>query len=354
MALIVASVMPPTGRAAEKIYPGRTWQSKKPAEVGLNGKRLDALRDFLGGEGGVVRHGVMVYTWGDQAKRQDVASAVKPLYTHFLLQAIEEGKLAGLDELVVKRQPALGKINADLGHPDRKITFRHLATQTACYGLTEPPGKAFVYNDWQMALFFDTLFLKVYGATYENVDEKVLHARLTDPLGCQDNPTFLAFGSDRAGRYRTSVRDFARFGLLYLREGNWKGKQLVSKKHAKMAVATPLPASLPRAKGKAAEMCPGQRSIGSRRIPDNQCDHRGSYSFLWWTNGVDREGKRHWPDAPPDTYGAFGHGGVRAVVVLPKFDLVVSWNDTSIGKRKGNPENDAFKLLISALEKEKR
>ncbi len=93
-------------------------------------------------------------------------------------------------------------------------------------------------------------------------------------------------------------------------------------------------------------MVEGQRSIGSRNIPDNQCDHMGSYSFLWWTNGVDRDGRRHWPNAPHDAYGAFGHGGPRAMVVIPSLDVIVSWNDANIKSREA--ENEALRLLTEA------
>ena len=94
--------------------------------------------------------------------------------------------------------------------------------QTSGYGVAEAPGTAFDYNDWQMALLADTLFLEVYGTTWPAVDAESLLPRLTDPLGCQDDPTLLAFGAgDRPGRLAISVRDFARFGLLYLRRGRW-------------------------------------------------------------------------------------------------------------------------------------
>jgi hypothetical protein len=192
----------------------------------------------------------------------------------------------------IKWYHGLKDLNPGLGYKDRLITFRHLATQTSCYGVAEAPGTAFDYNDWQMALFWDTLFLKVYGVTAGNADDQVLHALLTRPLECEDNPTFRAFGKDdRAGRLAISVRDFARFGLLYLRNGEWGGRQLISPAHACMAVKIPLPNSIPRTKAEKAEMCPGQRTLGSRVIPDDQTDHLGSYSYLWWINGVDREGK---------------------------------------------------------------
>jgi len=332
----------------EFVYPGKEWKVKKPQEVALDVKKLKELSDYAGGFGCVVRHGYMVYSWGDAGKRNDVASAAKPVYAHLLFKAVEQGRIYSLDEKVNKCQPQLNQINKDLDYKDRDITWRHLANQTSCYGLTEKPGTAFAYNDWQMALFWDTLFQKVYGATYETVDANVLHPELTDLIGCQDNPTFMAFGvKDRPGRLAISPRDFARFGLLYLRQGKWKNKQLISRGHAIMAVSNPLPNSIPRTAGQEAELIPGQRSIGSMRIPDNQCDHLGSYSWLWWTNGLDREGKRHWPDAPVDTYGCFGHGGKRAMVVMPSLDLIVSWNDTKI--QASEMENHALKLLKDSV-----
>jgi hypothetical protein len=90
-------------------------------------------------------------------------------------------------------------------------------------------------------------------------------------------------------------------------------------------------------------MIAGQRSIGGG---NNQCDHLGSYSFTWWTNGVDRDGKRHWPDAPLNAYGAFGHGGIRAMVVLPGLGIVTSWNDSRIKSREA--EDEALRLLVEA------
>ncbi len=334
---------------AAQVYPGKEWAPRKPERVGLDAEKLKEMSDYAGGFGCVVRHGYMVYTWGDASRRKDVASAAKPLYAHFLFKALEDGKISSLDEKVVRWEPRLDNINEKLGYKDRNITWRHLANQISCYGLKEAPGTAFAYNDWQMALFWDTLFKKVYGADFDNVDEEVFHPMLTDEIQCQDNPTFMAFGTNnRPGRLAISPRDFARFGLLYLRKGKWKDAQLISRKHAIMAVSSPLPNSIPRAGNEAAEMISGQRSIGSKRIPDNQCDHVGSYSWLWWTNGVDREGKRHWPDVPTDAYGCFGHGGLRAMVVVPSVDLIISWNDTKI--RGAEMENHALKLLVEAVE----
>jgi len=289
--LFLGCSLPPIALADDAIYPEKTWKTKLPAEVGLSAENLAAFSKFVGGRGCVVRHGYLVYSWGDVSRRADVASAAKPFYAHFLWKAIEDGMIKSVEEKAVKWEPRLRNIDKELSYKDREIRWRDFANQTSCYQLVEKPGTAYAYNDWQMALFWDTLFLKVYGATYDNVDDKVFRPLLTDAIQCEDNPTLMAFGTrNRAGRVGVSVRDFARFGLLYLREGNWNGKQLISRKHARMAVGSPLPNSIPRAGNKAAEMISGQRSMGSGSKPDNQTDHFGSYSWLWWTKKRERTG----------------------------------------------------------------
>lgn len=342
----------------ERVTPRKEWERKTPEEVGLDSKKLKQFSEFVGGRGCVVRYGYLVYQWGDISRRADIASASKPFYSHLLFKALEEGRIKSLDEKAVRWEPRLGEINEKLGFKDSQITWRHFANQISCYQLVEKPGTAYDYNDWQMALFWDTLFLKVYGSSFDQVDKHVFHKLLTDPLGCQDVPTMMAFGKkNRPGRIAISARDFARFGLLYLQQGAWHGKQLISRKHATMAVTSPLPNSIPRAGNRSAEMIQGQRSHGSLRKPDNQTDHYGSYSWLWWVNGVDREGTRFWPDAPHDTFGAFGHGGPRALWVIPSQDIVVSYNDAKLnGWYSGNksPTNQAMKRLVDSIRKTSR
>jgi CubicO group peptidase (beta-lactamase class C family) len=324
-------------------FPGKMWTLNTPAQAGLDAAKLGAFRDFVGGRGCVVRGGNQVFSWGDVAKRGDIASAVKPWFVHLLLLLFEGGIIKSLDEPVARWEPRLDKLNAGLGFKDRKITWRHLANQTSCYGVAEEPGAAFDYSDYNMALFFDTL-LKTYKTDYAHVDRDVLQTQLTGLIECEDNPSFLAFGEkDRPGRLAVSVRDACRFGLLYLHKGNWNGKQLLSPKLTEMAIASPLSNAIPRTAGKKSTMIDGQRSIGGG---NNQTDHLGSYSFAWWTNGIDREGKRHWSAAPLDTVAALGHGGKRAIVLMPGRDIVVSWNEAKIKGRE--MENQALRLLIES------
>src|SRR5436190_16909251 len=327
-------------------YPGKAWSREAPDAVGLQTNRLDQLAGLAGGSGCIIRHGRLVYSWGDIARRSDIASAAKPWYAHFLALAIASGKIKSFDSQIAESDPRLNDLNPQLAFKDHRMTWRQLVNQTSCYGVREFPGEAFDYSDFNMALLFDTLFLKVYGTTWKDVDRDVLRPLLADLIGCEDQPTFMAFGSgDRAGRMGISVRDLARFGLLYLHRGNWRGKQILDEKLLTTLVSNPLPANFARTAGDKAEMLAGQRSIGGG---NNQTDHWGSYSFAWWTNGSDRHGKRHWPGAPLDAYAALGHGGERALVIIPSLDLVVAWNDARINDRE--KQNEAIRLIVGAAE----
>jgi CubicO group peptidase (beta-lactamase class C family) len=337
----------PGGGDSRRVYPGAAWETRTPEQVGLSRAKLDDLRDLVGGRGCVVRHGYLVYSWGDVTRSTDVASAGKPVLSTLLLLAVQEGRLASADEPVADFEPRLRALGGGRG---AAMTWRHLATHTSGYGLTEPPGKAYAYNDFATALYYDALTRKVFrdGGTH------LLKTRLGDVLQFQDRSTFEAFGpKDRPGRLAVSVRDFARFGLLYLRGGRWKGRQVVRPDLVKLATSSPVPPDLPLAAAKDGEMLPGQRSLGGgRRITPVG---PGYYSFNWWLNRTDRRGRRLFAAAPPDSYVASGHGGQRMLWVIPSLDLVVCWNDARVEDHDaspGNPRtkcNQAARLLREAV-----
>ncbi len=100
-------------------------------------------------------------------------------------------------------------------------------------------------------------------------------------------------------------------------------------------------------------MLPGQRSFGgTKSITPNG---PGVYSFNWWLNRKDNQGRLALPSAPPDTILASGHGAKRTLWVIPSLDLVVSWNDSLVDdhdKSPGNPDtrlNRAARLLVEAV-----
>jgi CubicO group peptidase (beta-lactamase class C family) len=342
----------PESSDPDPVYPGADWDGCTPEEAGLSADKLKALADLAGGRGCVVRHGQLVYTWGDPAQSGDVASAVKPVISTLLLLAVQQGKVKSVDAKVADFEPPLRELN---GGKDAGISWRHLASQTSGYGLSEAPGEAYAYNDFALALYYDALTRLVY----KQDGTRVLKEQLGDLLGFQDRYTFEAFGpDDRPGRLAISVRDLARFGLLYLRGGRWKDQEVLKPDLFRMAVSSPVPADMPRTQGKDADMLPRQRSLGGGK--NQTLVGPGVYSFNWWLNRTDKDGKRLYVDAPPDAFFAVGHGGESALWVLPSLDLIMSWNDAKIDDHDASPGNAdskcnrAARLLSNAVQRQTR
>jgi CubicO group peptidase (beta-lactamase class C family) len=334
------------------VYPSTDWEKCSPQRVDLAADKLKALAKLVGGRGCVVRHGYLVYSWGDLAQSGDIASAVKPIISTLLFRAVQQQKVKSIDAKVADFEPRL----RDLNHgKDADMTWRHLASQTSGYGLTEAPGAAYAYNDFALALYYDTLTRKVY----QQDGTRVLKEQLGNALRFQDKYTFNAFGpQDRPGRLAISVRDLARFGLLYLRGGKWKDKQILRPEFVRLALHSPVPADMPPTQGKDAAMLAKQRSLGGGKniTPVGP----GFYSFNWWLNRTDKTGKWLYVDAAPDTFAALGHGGERALWVIPSLDLIVAWNDARIDDHDaspGNPKtkcNRAARLMREAVRRQTR
>ena len=105
--------------------------------------------------------------------------------------------------------------------------------------------------------------------------------------------------------------DHARFGYLFLRNGKWKDRQILSEQWIRMATTR-----------------------GSTVGPD--------YGYLWWRN-TDGEA---WPDAPTTVFQAAGYGS-NTVWVDPEHDLVVVWR-----WHQGRASNEFYKRIIQSIQSE--
>ena len=115
--------------------------------------------------------------------------------------------------------------------------------------------------------------------------------------------------------YYASARDFARFGQLYLCQGNWKGKQIVSSSWI-------------------------DKSIKPVNIPDPDGKKAQNYGYQWWL----------YTHKGMDTYSMRGMQG-QYVIVVPDKELVI----VRLGRnRPDKPENkerlDFVKYIEMALE----
>jgi CubicO group peptidase (beta-lactamase class C family) len=148
--------------------------------------------------------------------------------------------------------------------------------------LAAPPGTRFNYSSGTSNVISSIVAGVVgHGAPYE----EYLRARLFGPLGMHSaEPELDTTGTWVASSYvRATARDFARFGLLYLRDGNWDGVRL-------------LPAGW----------------VDYGRTVQSVDPEDGPYGAHWW--GV--EG---------DTLGTFRASGYegQSITLCPTHDLVV-------------------------------
>ncbi|WP_051786213.1 serine hydrolase domain-containing protein [Endozoicomonas numazuensis] len=131
-------------------------------------------------------------------------------------------------------------------------------------------------------------------------------SELINPLGMLNTTAF----TDNSGQMimpshlRTTARDMARLGYLFLNGGHWNGQQIVPQSYVTAATS------------------PGS-SLNA------------AYGYLWWLNTGPNDTWRHpainnhaaktgviFPDAPADLYAASGNNG-QVVIVSPSENLII-------------------------------
>lgn len=308
--------------AAQARVPGEDWMAyETPEEAGWASERLDAASAFADTIGSaafmLVYDGAVVATHGDVARRYMNHSIRKSLLSALYGIYVEDGTIdldasladLGIDDIgslddAEKRATVLDLLQAQSGvyHPAAYESPAMAASRPA-RGSHEP-GTFWYYNNWD----FNALGTIFREQTGEDLFE-AFGARLAEPIGMRDyRPRdgyyHLQAEVSRHAAYpiRMSTRDLARFGLLFARDGNWAGRQVVPD----VWVA---------------------RSVQSySRVADDP--GMSGYGYMWWLLDEPLSGG----------YAALGAGG-HAVVVLPEHDVVfVHRVDTYQGYRVGSQQ----------------
>ena len=288
--------------------------------------------------GVVVRNGYVVAEWGDPARVDMTFSVTKSFVSTVVGLAFDRGMIR-LDEPVWRSQAPVYLFRSEvearaesIGRPmmlepfdtphNRRITWDHLLRQTsdfegtlwgkpewadrptgeASQWATRPraePGSAYEYNDVRV----NALALAATNVWRRPLPQ-VLQEHVMGPIGASS--TWRWYGYDNSwividgqpvqavsggghwgGGMFISAWDQARFGLLTLRRGRWKDRQVLSEEWIRRAV-TPTPAQT-------------------------------GYGFMNFFLNTDR---KRFPAAPATAYAHLGNG-TNAVYVDPENDLVV-------------------------------
>ncbi len=204
----------------------------------------------------VIRDDAILYEWyGNGYNRDSIVtsfSVAKSFVSALIGFAIEDGYIHSVEDPITDYIP-------ELLHRDsrfREITIRHLLTMTSglkyvkdgppwgddmrtyyaidlrksalSVEIEKKPGEEFLYNNYNPLL----LGLILERATGRSATE-YLEEKIWQPLG-MEAPCTWSMDSEKSGFEKMQVGinaraiDFAKFGKLYLDQGNWKGKQLLS------------------------------------------------------------------------------------------------------------------------------
>ena len=171
-----------------------------------------------------------------------------------------------------------------------------VAAFTAQLPLAHDPGTFFNYSSGTTNVL-SRIVADTVG--YSDAYRDFILQRLFGPLGMTSaEATFDTSGVFVASSYvHASALDFAKFGLLYLRGGEWDGQQLISRSWAETA-----------------------------QVPYSVDDESGTYySWQWWVTGDDY-----------GTYWASGYEG-QQISVVPALDALVL--------RFGHTPNELYPLM---------
>ena len=189
------------------------------------------------------------------------------------------------------------------------------------------PGEFWFYNNWDF---------NVLGTIHRNSisisTSQAVESYLAVPLQMQDfesQDCFLLEGDESnhpVYKLRMSCRDLARFGLLYLLRGKWKGQQIISEQWVRESIFS--------------------HTDDISRYTDF-VKHKGrGYGYMWWTATPDGFSKGI--NLGYSCFYASGSGG-QFLVVVPGLDLVVSHTVAHVDRGISHDQlGQLLQLIIAA------
>lgn len=367
LGLLLVGIALPSAETVYYPPPGE-WAHKTAAQVGMDQAKLDdalafmkehearsPARDFSDQEivngkllasipteraatnALVIRHGYIVGEFGDTRRPDPTYSVAKSMLSTLAGIALDRGLIPRLDDPVAN---SIKDGGYDSPH-NRLVTWRnHLQQESEWEGemfgknanflgaeafgrgemkprAIQAPGAHYEYNDVRINRFSLSLL-----TLYKKPLPDVFRDEVMNPIGASSTWKWVPYtnayvnidgkrmasvsgGTRWGGGVWISSEDMARFGLLWLRNGKWGDRQIVSPAYVKMA------------------------TTASAHGPD--------YGFLWWLNTRGQQ----WPGSPTTSYEAQGQGG-NIIHVDPSKDLVVVW-------RWSAQSRDGFRKIVEAI-----
>ena len=290
----------------------------------------------------IIKDGYIIASWGD-TKRVDMTFSVTKSYLSAVTGIAYDNKLINSEKDYVSKY--LWDKTFD-GNKNSRITWEHLLNQSSdwkgsLWGIndwedrpdtskeiddwrSEPqkePGTFYKYNDVRVNVLAYSLL-----HVFREALPKVLKKYIMDPIGASNSWRWYGYenswinldgvmtqsvsgGGHNGGGIFINSEDHARFGLLFLNNGIWDGKRVISENWIKKSI-TP-----------------------SKTNPE--------YGYMWWINSELGEDYKttDWKYLPTNIYYGSGFGGNK-VIIIPDENMVI------VGRWFGSQTESTFIKMI--------
>lgn len=273
------------------------------------------------------------------AEPAKINSCTKSVLSALICIAMDQGLLPQPEAPLTLFYPQL---RLDPDHRKTEITLEHLLTMSAGFNWTEfggqnsfprmtrspnwvqfvleqpmsdKPGTRMEYNSGVSQLLSAILSQASRMSTARFAEQ-----HLFGPLGIEDYEWEVDPQGVHTGGFGLKLRptDLLKLGQLYLQQGIWENKKIISHEMILRSTETAVSASSP---------------------------HRGGYGWHWWTDTYPMAGSRA-ASASLDYFYARGYGG-QFIYVLPELSTVVVLTQEQ-GRKKRAPV-DVFRDIIAPV-----
>jgi CubicO group peptidase (beta-lactamase class C family) len=296
-----------------------------------------------GGPAGLIlKDGYIIAKWGE-TDRVDMTFSVTKSFLSTTAGLAWDHRLISNVKDSVKQYVWSGEFD---GKHNEKIIWEHLLNQSSDwsgqlwggYDWADRPPREGGIDDWKIRKFaepgttfeYNDVRVNLLAYSLLNVWRKplpaVLKEHIMDPMGASTTWRWFGYenswvtidgmkmqsvsgGGHSGGGLFISAEDQARFGLLFLNNGQWKEQQLISKEWIAMATK-PSPANT-------------------------------NYGYMWWLNP--EKTSPHMDKLSKEAYYAAGFGG-NFIIIEPAHDLVIvaRWLEPS-------QANDFIEKVLAAM-----
>jgi len=333
----------------------RHWKKySNPIEAGFSTDKLSQAKQFFDSTNAVslmlIKNGNVVVAWGDVQRRYKCHSVRKSLLNSLYGVGV---KLNFID--IEKTIGELGiKEKVELLESEKSAKVRDLLSMSSGIYLNSalqpdvggsPPRGSFkagqnqYYNNWDF---------NVLGTIYNQESKSEVFSDfkkyIADPISMEDFRVF-----DGTYEYeeislhpgyplKLSTRDLARFGQLYLQEGNWNGIQIIDTSWI-------------------------NKSMIPFQVVENMGNAATGYGYLWWIQERKGEAERYFALGWGEQYlGVFPNEAIVIVIRADSYfgeyfveksreSLIKLLLDSQVLEPMSNPDLDTLKIVDNISEK---